>query len=64
MASDAGRSQRRRAGIRHYRGVHIVASIFWLSRVEEVQPDRWDIIGASICLFGAAMMLFAPRPAG
>lgn len=44
-----------------YGGVYIVASIFWLWQVENVQPDRWDIIGAGICLFGAAVILFAPR---
>lgn len=46
-----------------YGGVYIVASIFWLWQVENVRPDRWDIIGASICLLGAAVILFGPRSA-
>jgi hypothetical protein len=26
-------------------------------------PDRWNILGAAICLGGAALILFAPRNA-
>lgn len=46
-----------------YGGVYIVASILWLWRVENVRPDRWDVVGACICLLGAAIILFAPRHA-
>lgn len=46
-----------------YGGVYIVASILWLWRVEHVRPDRWDVVGACICLLGAAIILFAPRHA-
>ena len=45
-----------------YGGVYIVASVLWLWQVENVRPDRWDIIGAGICLLGAAVILFGPRP--
>jgi small multidrug resistance family-3 protein len=24
-------------------------------------PDRWDLIGAAICLLGVAMIMYAPR---
>lgn len=44
-----------------YGGVYIVASIFWLWQVESIRPDRWDLLGAAICLVGAAVILFAPR---
>lgn len=44
-----------------YGGVYIVASILWLWRAENVRPDRWDVVGACICLLGAAIILFAPR---
>jgi small multidrug resistance family-3 protein len=47
-----------------YGGVYIAASIFWLWQVEGIRPDRWDIIGACICLLGAAVILFAPRSTG
>jgi small multidrug resistance family-3 protein len=46
-----------------YGGVYIVASILWLWLVEGARPDRWDIVGASICLGGTAIILFGPRPA-
>ena len=44
-----------------YGGTYIVASLMWLWIVESRVPDRWDIGGAIICLFGTAMILFAPR---
>ena len=44
-----------------YGGVYIVASILWLWLVEHRTPDRWDIIGASVCLVGAAIILVGPR---
>jgi small multidrug resistance family-3 protein len=44
-----------------YGGVYIVASLFWLWQVEGTRPDRWDVIGAGLCLLGACIVLFAPR---
>ena len=44
-----------------YGGVYIVASLAWLGAVEGVRPDRWDVIGATVCLIGAAIILFGPR---
>lgn len=44
-----------------YGGVYIVASLLWLWAVEGARPDRWDAIGAAICLVGAAIILFGPR---
>jgi small multidrug resistance family-3 protein len=46
-----------------YGGVYIVASITWLWLIEQRTPDRWDLIGAAICLTGAAVILFGPRTA-
>ena len=46
-----------------YGGVYIAASLLWLWAVESVRPDRWDVTGAAICLVGAAIILFGPRPA-
>lgn len=46
-----------------YGGVYIVASLAWLWIIEGVRPDRWDSLGAVICLGGAALILFGPRPA-
>jgi len=44
-----------------YGGVYIVASLLWLWSVEAVRPDRWDTVGAMVCLAGAAIILFGPR---
>lgn len=45
-----------------YGGVYIAASLAWLWLAEGVRPDRWDVSGAALCLIGAAVILFAPRP--
>ncbi len=45
-----------------YGGVYIAASLAWLWLVEGVRPDRWDALGAGICLVGAAVILLGPRP--
>lgn len=45
-----------------YGGVYISASLVWLWIVEDTRPDRWDVLGAAVCLAGAAIILFAPRP--
>jgi small multidrug resistance family-3 protein len=44
-----------------YGGLYIVASLFWMWWVEGARPDRWDAIGAGLCLAGAAIILAAPR---
>lgn len=46
-----------------YGGVYIAASLGWLWIVEKQRPDAWDMTGATICLLGAAIILFAPRAA-
>jgi small multidrug resistance family-3 protein len=46
-----------------YGGVYIAASLAWLWAVEGARPDRWDVIGAFLCLAGAAVILFGPRGA-
>jgi len=44
-----------------YGGVYIAASLMWLWVIEGVGPDRWDLIGASVVLIGAGIILFAPH---
>ena len=44
-----------------YGGVYILSSMLWLGLVEKTRPDQWDVIGASICLAGAAVILYGPR---
>ena len=45
-----------------YGGVYIVASLLWLFAVERIVPDRWDLVGAAICLIGAGLIMWGPRP--
>ena len=45
-----------------YGGVYIAASLVWLGTVEGARPDRWDLIGAAVCLLGAGIILYGPRP--
>ena len=44
-----------------YGGVYILASLLWLWLVEQRHPDHWDMIGGTLALAGAAVILFAPR---
>ena len=46
-----------------YGGIYIAASLLWLWLVERVTPDRWDTIGAALCLIGAGVILLGPRGA-
>lgn len=44
-----------------YGGIYIASALVWLWLAEGVRPDRWDLIGAGLCLIGAAVILFGPR---
>ena len=46
-----------------YGGVYIAASLLWLWGVERATPDRYDLLGAALCLVGAAVILLGPRGA-
>ncbi|MDV3455994.1 YnfA family protein [Sphingomonas sp. HF-S4] len=46
-----------------YGGVYIASAVAWLWLAEGMRPDRWDLIGTAICLAGAAIILWGPRPA-
>ncbi|MCW5552229.1 MAG: YnfA family protein [Verrucomicrobiae bacterium] len=41
-----------------YGGIYIAASLAWLKFVDGQSPDRWDVLGALVCLTGAAIILF------
>lgn len=46
-----------------YGGVFVAGSLAWGMVVDRFQPDRWDVIGAVICLLGVAVIMYAPRAA-
>lgn len=44
-----------------YSGRFIILSILWGGLVDHVEPDRFDVIGATVCLVGVAVMMYWPR---
>lgn len=46
-----------------YGGIYICASLAWMWAVEGGRPDRWDLIGAVLCVIGSAVILLGPRSA-
>lgn len=44
-----------------YGAIYIAASLAWMWIVENHPPDLFDTLGTTICLFGAAIIYFAPR---
>ena len=44
-----------------YGGVYVAVAIAWLWLVEGQLPDRWDLIGAVVCLVGMAIIVLGPR---
>ena len=44
-----------------YGGIYILSSLLWMWAVEGARPDRWDTFGGTICLAGAALILFGSR---
>jgi small multidrug resistance family-3 protein len=44
-----------------YGGIFIVMALAWGVLIEGFRPDRWDILGASVALLGALIMVAAPR---
>lgn len=44
-----------------YGGIYIASALAWGWAAEGHTPDRWDIMGAAICLIGMAVILFGPR---
>jgi small multidrug resistance family-3 protein len=46
-----------------YGGIFVAGSLGWGMAVDGFRPDRYDLIGASVCLVGVAVIMFAPRAA-
>ncbi|MCU1498010.1 MAG: conserved rane protein of unknown function [Acidimicrobiales bacterium] len=45
-----------------YGGVFVAGSLGWGMAADGFRPDRYDIVGAVVCLAGVAVIMFAPRP--
>jgi small multidrug resistance family-3 protein len=44
-----------------YGGVFVVLSVWWGWQLEGVTPDRYDVLGALLCLAGVGVIMYAPR---
>ncbi|MFF0657669.1 MULTISPECIES: YnfA family protein [Micromonospora] len=44
-----------------YGGVFVAGSLAWGMVVDRFRPDRYDLVGAAICLVGVAVIMYAPR---
>ncbi len=44
-----------------YGGIYVCASLIWLWITEGQRPDRWDLIGMTVCLAGSAIILLPAR---
>lgn len=47
-----------------YGGVFVAGSLAWGMLIDGFRPDRYDIIGALICLVGVAVIMYGPRVTG
>ncbi|MPZ85538.1 MAG: YnfA family protein [Actinophytocola sp.] len=45
-----------------YGGVFVAGSLAWGAIFDGFRPDRFDLVGAGICLLGVAIIMYAPRP--
>ncbi|MYS11345.1 YnfA family protein [Streptomyces sp. SID6041] len=44
-----------------YGGIFVAGSIAWAMAADGYRPDRYDVIGALVCLAGMAVIMYAPR---
>lgn len=47
-----------------YGGIFVAGSLAWGVVVDGFRPDRWDLLGAAICLVGVVVIVYGPRTAG
>jgi small multidrug resistance family-3 protein len=46
-----------------YGGVFVAGSLAWGMVADGFRPDRFDYLGAAICLLGVLVIMYAPRAA-
>jgi small multidrug resistance family-3 protein len=44
-----------------YGGVFVILSILWGWKVDKIAPDRFDLMGAAVCLAGVSIIMYWPR---
>lgn len=45
-----------------YGGVFVILSMLWGWLIDKRAPDTPDLVGASLCILGAGIMMYWPRP--
>ncbi|RRE03200.1 YnfA family protein [Mycobacteroides abscessus subsp. massiliense] len=46
-----------------YGGIFVAGSLLWGMAIDGFRPDRWDVIGALVCLAGVGVIMHMPRGA-
>ena len=44
-----------------YGGIFVAGSLLWGVVFDGFRPDRFDLIGAGVCLIGVAVIMYVPR---
>lgn len=44
-----------------YGGVFVIGSLAWGMAFDDFKPDRFDLVGAAICLVGVGVIMYGPR---
>jgi small multidrug resistance family-3 protein len=44
-----------------YGGVFVAGSLIWGMVLDGFRPDRFDYLGAAVCLAGVGLIMYAPR---
>jgi small multidrug resistance family-3 protein len=44
-----------------YGGVYVASAILWLWVVEGRVPNRWDLVGAFVCILGMSIIVLGSR---
>ena len=44
-----------------YGGIFVVLSILWGWRIDNIVPDKFDLIGGAIALIGVSIIMYWPR---
>ncbi|ETK31401.1 YnfA family protein [Microbispora sp. ATCC PTA-5024] len=44
-----------------YGGVFVAGSLAWGMVMDGYRPDRYDVLGALVCLAGVAVIMYVPR---
>ncbi|MGW6196479.1 YnfA family protein [Kribbella sp. NPDC055110] len=44
-----------------YGGIFVAGSLTWGVLIDHFKPDRYDLLGATTCLLGVLIIMYAPR---